>query len=127
MQLISSSLVPATRNLIASQGGNPFMIRDDGSLSPDGVVSLFFNEVEIRTAVTPPLRFPIGPTGAPASPAADALVKSLQPSVTFRGPAGQVVVAPYGQVEGETSWWPVILAGGALAVLAGWLVFGGRR
>lgn len=126
MRLINPELVPVARSLIASQGGSPYLLNDDGSLSPDATLALFYNEVEVRTSVTPPLRFPIGPTGTPADPTTDALVRQLKPTVILRGPAGEVTVAPYG-TEVATSWWPVILAGGATVLLAGWLVFGGRR
>ncbi len=126
MQLISPALVGATRSLIVSQGGNPFLINDRGELNPDGIVSLFFNTVEVRTSITPPLRFPIGPTGAAPDPASDALIKSLKPTVIFTGPAGEVVVAPYG-TEVAQSWWPIALAGVAVCGVIGWLIFGGRR
>ncbi len=126
MQLINPSLVGVTRTLISSQGGNPWMINNDGTLNPDGVLALFWNNVEIRTSVTPPIKFPIGPTGTPSSPSADLLVKSLKPTVILSGPAGQITVAPYGTVVAE-SWWPAIIAGGLGLALVGWLVFGQRR
>lgn len=126
MQLINPSLVPITRNLIASQGGNPFMVNDDGSLNPDGVLALFWNNVEVRTSVTPPILFPIGPTGTPADPATEALIKALKPTVILKGPAGEVVVAPYGTVVAK-SWVPVAVAGAALVAVVGWLIFGQRR
>lgn len=126
MQLIDPNLVNISRALIASQGGNPLMLNDDGSLNPDGVIALFFNNVEVRTSVTPPLLFPIGPTGTQADPATDALVRSLKPTVILSGPAGRVVVAPYGTVVAE-SWLPVILGGAAVLGVLGWLVFGQRR
>ncbi len=126
MQLVNPALVGASRILIQQQGGNPFIINDRGELNPDGLLQLFFNNVEVQTAVTPTIKFPIGPNGLPPNPAADALIKSLQPSIVFSGPAGRVVVAPYGQAEGEASWWPVIIAGGATLALISWLVFGRR-
>ncbi len=126
MQLVNPAMVGVTRNLIVSQGGSPFLINDRGEINPDGLISLFFNTVEVRTSVTPPLRFPIGPTGAPSDPATGALVESLKPTVIFSGPAGEVVIAPYG-TEVAQSWLPIILAGTAVVALVGWLVFGGRR
>jgi len=125
MQLINPNLVGTTRLLIQSQGGNPLMINNDGSLNPDGVLALFFNNVEVRTSVTPPLLFPIGPTGTPADPATEALVRSLKPTVILSGPAGRVMVAPYGTVVAK-SWVPVLVAGGVGLALLGWLVFGQR-
>jgi len=125
MQLINPNLVPAARSLIQSQGGNPWMVNDDGSLNPDGVLALFWNNVEVRTSVTPPIRFPIGPTGAPADPTTEALIKALKPTVILSGPAGEVMVAPYGTVV-ATSWLPVAIVGGLGLALVGWLVFGQR-
>lgn len=125
MQLINPALVGVSRNLIASQGGNPLMVNNDGSLNPDGVLALFFNNVEVRTSVTPPLLFPIGPAGTPADPATEALIRSLKPTVILRGPAGEVVVAPYGTVVAK-SWIPVLLAGGLGLAVIGWLIFGQR-
>jgi len=125
MRLIDPSLVGITRNLVASQGFNPLIVNSDGSLNPDGVLAMFFNQVEVQTSATPPLRFPIGPSGEPTDPATDALVKTLKPTVILSGPAGRVVVAPYGS-EPATSWLPIIIAGGATVALIGWLVFGRR-
>ena len=119
-------MVPLARGLISAQNGNPWMLNDDGSLNPDGVLALFFDTVEVRTTATPALRFPIGPTGAPADPTTDALIRSLKPTVILSGPAGRVEVAPYGVTE-PGSWWPLAIGGTAAALLAGWLVFGGRR
>ncbi len=127
MQLINPAMVGVTRTLIQSQGGNPFLINDHGELNPDGVLALLFDTVEVQTSITPSIRFPIGPTGQPPSPAAEELIKSLQPSIVFSGPAGRIVVAPYGQATTQASWWPVVIAGGATLVLLSWLVFGGRR
>ncbi len=126
VQLLNPSFVPGARALIVAQGGNPYLLTDSGELNPDGLVQLLFNEVEVSTAITPTIRFPIGPTGAPPNPASDALIKSLQPSIIFSGPAGRIVVAPYGHPVGETSWAPLIIGGLALTAVVGWLVFGDR-
>lgn len=125
MQLINPNLVGVTRNLIAAQGGNPLMLNNDGSLNPDGVLSLFWNNVEVRTSITPPLLFPIGPTGTPTDPATEALIRSLKPTVILKGPAGEIVIAPYGTVVAQ-SWLPVALGGLAVLGVLGWLIFGQR-
>ncbi len=125
MQVLSPAFVPGARALIQQQGGNPFIFTDGGELNPDGLIQLLFNEVEVSTSATPTLRFPIGPTGAPPNAAADALIKTLQPSIVFSGPAGRIVVAPFGQAQG-TSWLPLIVAGLAVTAVVGWLVFGDR-
>jgi len=125
MQLVSPALVGVTRTLIGSQGGNPWMINNDGTLNPDGVLALLWNNVEVRTSVTPPIKFPIGPTGTPTDPSTEALIKSLKPTVILSGPAGEITIAPYGTVVAE-SWWPAILVGAAGLGIIGWLIFGQR-
>lgn len=126
MQLLNPAFVPGARALIQSQGGNPLILNNDGSLNPDGVLSLFWNNLEVRTSVTPPLLFPIGPHGTPADPATDALIRSLKPTVILKGPAGDVVIAPYGTVVAQ-SWGPVVIGGVLGLGVLGWLVFGQRR
>ncbi len=125
MRLVNQNLVGVTRNLIQSQGGNPWMITDSGELDPAGALSLLFNEVEVRTSVTPPIRFPTGPSGPPMDSATDSLMRSLKPTVIFSGPAGRVEIAPYG-TEVAQSWTPVLVVGGIGLAIAAWLVFGGR-
>lgn len=125
--VLPPALVPAANNYIASQGGTPNIFLGDGSLNPDGVLGLFFNQVEVRTDLTPALLFPINQTGPTPSPVMDELLGRLHPTVILSGPAGRVVVSPFGMSQGAKSWWPVIAVGGALALVAGWLVFGGRR
>jgi len=120
---IDPALIPAFQQLISQGGGNPNMIADDGSISPDALVQLFFNQAEVRTSISPPIVFPIGPTGQPASPGSDALIRKLQPTVILSGPAGRVEIAPYGEATGEGSWWPIALVGGAVILGIGWLAW----
>lgn len=122
LQIVPPNLVPAAQALIAQQGGNPYLLQANGELNPDGVLALFFNQAEVRTSITPSLIFPIGPTGAPASPMTDALISSLQPTVILSGPAGRVEIAPYGVTQGAGSWWPLAIGGGAAAFVIWWLL-----
>ncbi len=124
--IVPPALVPAVNNFIMMQGGTPNVFLPDGSANPDGVLSLFFNEVEVRTNLTPPLAFPINSAGSAPSPWMQDVLNRLQPTVILSGPVGRVVVSPHGTSPGASSWWPVALAGGAAALFAGWLVFGGR-
>ena len=125
--VLPPSLVPAANAYIVSQGGAQDIFLPDGSLNPGGVLSLFFNQVEVKTNVTPALLFPINAHGAPPDPTTQMLLNQLQPTVVFSGPAGRIVVSPYGSSQGASSWWPVALIGGAVVLIGGWLVFGGRR
>lgn len=125
MQLIPTALVPAVQAYIASQGQNPNLIGNDGSISPEGIVAFAFNEVTVRTAITPDITFPISASGAPADPTIQQLIATLQPSVTLSGPAGTVNVAPFGQAAGTGSlgWWPIALGVTAVLGFAGWAIF----
>lgn len=99
----------------------------DLPIDPNVLVSQFFDTVEVHTSATPPLIFPISAGGAPPSPLMAAALNSLQPTVVLSGPAGRVVVAPYGETKGATSWLPLALVSGALVLGLGWAFFGGRK
>lgn len=123
VQLIPPSLVPTVQALIASQGGNPGMINGNGELDAAGALGMLFNEVEVRTSLTPSLRFPISAGGAAPDPVMAQLISSLQPTVIFTGPAGRVEVAPYGAAQGASSWLPLAAIAGAVILGIGWLVW----
>lgn len=122
MQLIPPALVPAVQAYLAQQG-QPMVINSNGELDGAGVLGLFYNMVEVRTNVTPPIRFPISASGPQQSGAMRGLVEGLQPTLIFSGPAGQQVVAPFGATQGETSWLPVIAIGAVVILGIGYFVF----
>jgi hypothetical protein len=124
MQILTPALVPVARAILAQQGADPNIIDNNGDLSAVGALGLFFNEAEVRTAVTPSIRFPISASGAPPSPAVQELLRQLQPSVILRGPAGEAVVAPYGMPVGQTSWLPIALVGLGAVAFIGWAIWG---
>lgn len=124
MQILPSSMVPIAQGLIASQGGDPGILKPTGELNPVGIVELLFNQAEVRTAVTPNIRFPISASGQPPSAAVQALLSQLQPSVVFSGPAGEITIAPYGTPQGQQSWLPIALFGAGAVLFIGWAVFG---
>jgi hypothetical protein len=103
---------------------DPGIFNSDGTLNAAGAVNIFFDEVTVRTNITPDLVFPIAASGAPPSPAMQQLMNSLQPSVTLSGRAGNVTVAPYGQAQGQTSWWPLVLGGTAAVAFLVWALTG---
>lgn len=127
MQLIPAALVPAVRSFVQSQGGDPYLVNNDGSVNPTATVALFFNEVRVKTAVTPELVFPINAQGQAPDPLMQEVLDQLRPTVTLTGPAGTVIAAPYGMPQGQRSWWPVGLAVGGAVLFVGWALFGGRR
>ena len=124
MQILPSNLVPVAQGLIASQGGNPNIFQPNGELSTVGIIEMLFNQAEVRTAVTPSIRFPISASGAPPSPAVQELLNQIQPSVVFSGPAGEITIAPYGTPVGQTSWLPIALVGVGALLFIGWAVWG---
>ncbi len=124
MQVVPPALVPAVQAYLQTQGQNPNILRGDGSFDEAGLIGLAFNQIEVRTAITPPLVFPIT-AGGPSQPTAmQQVVAELQPTVIFSGPAGTFTVAPYGATSGETSWLPVAAIGLGIVVGIGWLIFG---
>lgn len=123
MQLVPPALVPAVQAYLAQQGQNPGIINGNGELDPGGVFGEFFNEIEVRTSLTPSLIFPIAAGGPPADPTMQALITSLQPVVTLRGRAGTVVVAPFGQSAVASSWIPIAVVAGVVVLGIGWLVW----
>lgn len=122
MQLIPPALVPAVQAYLASQG-QPMVIDGNGNLDAGGVLGLFYNTVEVRTNVTPPIRFPISASGPQQSGPMRELVAGLQPTLIFSGPAGSQQVAPFGSAQGETSWLPIAAIGTVVILGIGYLIF----
>lgn len=127
MQLIPPALVPVVQQFMASQGYQGNLFAYDGNLNPSAIAELFFDEVTVRTNITPDLIFPINSRGGPPNAAMEQLLNTLQPSVTLTGPVGTATIAPYGQARGAGSWWPFALGAGVVVLGIGWAVFGGRR
>jgi hypothetical protein len=112
------ALLPAiaagpARALLASQGYDANIIGADGTLDVMSLLASAFDKVEISTSLyahTIDLR-------APSDPAAMAKVSSalryLQPSITFRGRAGTVTLAPYGKAASPSLALPLLILGGA--------------
>lgn len=103
----------------------PQLFNAQGNIDAGGAISLLYDQVEVRTALTPSIFFPISAQGAAQpNPLRDGIIKILQPTIIFSGPAGTQTIAPYGATAGETSWLPVIAIGGAVILGIGWLIFG---
>lgn len=100
------------------------ILQPGGNLNVPGIISQAYNQVTVRTAVTPDIVFPISANGPPSSAATQELLNQLQPTVIISGPAGSFVLAPYGQAVGQTSWVPIALFGLGAAAFIGWALFG---
>ncbi len=124
MQILPPSLVPIARATIQASGGDPNVFNNNGELNAAGLIALAFNQAEVRTALTPNIRFPISASGQPPSAAVQALLNQIQPSVVFSGPAGEVTIAPYGTPVGQQSWLPLALFGAGAILFVGWAVWG---
>lgn len=68
---------------------------ETGQWTPYRAASRFFDELEIRTRLTPAIRISVreleDPTPNPA-------LKALAPAFILRGPVGTLTIAPYGEV-----------------------------
>lgn len=124
MQILPPALVPAARAALSNQGLDPNIIGFDGGLNGQGLVGVAFNQVTVRTAVTPDIVFPISASGPPTNRATQELLNTVQPTVILSGPAGTYELAPYGSAQGGTSWLPLALVGGGLVLFLGWAIFG---
>lgn len=124
MQLIPPALVPAAQAALRNQGLDPNIFGPNGDLNAAGLVGLAFNQVTVRTGITPDITFPISASGAPPSQATQELLNQLQPTVLLSGPGGSYVLAPYGQAQGTQSWWPLVLLGVGGLGFVGWALFG---
>lgn len=73
----------------------PSLVDAKGNLTPYTAVAQFFDEVEIRTKVTPPIKLNIRNLDAPGT---NPILDKLKPAFILRGPIGTKVVAPYGEL-----------------------------
>lgn len=103
LTLVPAALVPAVRSVLAGQGVDPWSLSDDGSIDPQALLALAFNQMVIETAVTPEI---VVDLAGPSDPATAALLNEYRPRVTLRGRAGEVSIAPYGLAAADpgTKW-----------------------
>lgn len=106
----------------------PHIMDSRGNWTPHNAFAQFFDTVEIRTKVTPPLVLSIRSILEPGPP--NPTMNRLKPTMIFRGPVGTKVIAPYGEVpsaeEGRENAWRIsagivgsIMGVGVLGFLAG--------
>jgi len=86
-------LVGSVRQILAGQGVDPSILSDSGSIDGANLLSIAFDQVEIRTAATPTVKFSLA---GPTDPQTDALLRELQPAVILTGRAGTAKISPYG-------------------------------
>ena len=126
VQLVPPVLVGAVRNVLNAQGLPSSILSDSGELDTTALVTLGFDKVEVRTALTPPV---VVDLKGPSDPAATELLKTLQPAVILSGRAGRATIAPHGVPSGTGVTATVKKAGlsiglGLAAGLVGGILFG---
>lgn len=95
----------------------------DASLLP--LIALGINTITIQTAATPPITMNLN---GETDPDTDALLREVQPAVTFDGPLGNFVIAPYGvptNISETAKIAGYALLGGVGAGILGLMLFGG--
>lgn len=100
-------------------------LSDGRNLTPLRAFAQFFNTVEIRTRVSPPIILDISRLDDPTP---NPLLDQIKPAIILRGPAGTKVIAPYGEVpsgnEGLDNAWKIgglIVGGIAVVGIVGFL------
>lgn len=92
--MVPPVLVGSVRNALTSQGLDPTVINDDGTINPAGLVSSAFDTITIRSALhNDPIVIQLR---GPADPQTQALLDQIRPEVTLQGRAGRYVIAPAG-------------------------------
>jgi hypothetical protein len=97
LQLVPPLLVGAVRSLLAAQGVDPSALSASGELDPTGLITMGFDKVEIRTALSPPV---VVDLRAKPDPENQKLLKFVQPAVILTGRAGKATIAPFGVPSG---------------------------
>jgi hypothetical protein len=97
VRLVPPALVGAARALLQAQGIDPNVLSASGEVDAGALIALGFDTVELRTAMTPPLRINLK---EPSDPETSALLNQIRPTIIFSGRAGRYELAPYGQTSG---------------------------
>lgn len=126
LQIVPPLFVGPARSLLQSQGLPTQVLTDAGEIDAEGVLSIAFDTIELRTRLAAPVRFPI--QGGPSDPETAVLLKEIQPAITFSGRAGRYTVAPYGNpttISGAIRRAGPLVGLGLGAALLGTLLLGG--
>lgn len=110
---IPVQLIQPLRNALVSQGFSAQTINNDGTINPAGLLAAAYDEVEFRSAATPPIILRTNELLQEGPP--NPFIQWLKPTVVLRGKAGTNVIAPMGPAQG--SWLPPLLGIGALVGL----------
>lgn len=125
LQLVPPALVGLARPLLQSQGIDPNALSSSGEIDPMALLTMAFDKVEIRTALTPPVVIDLL---KPTDPKTRAQLSLVQPAIIFTGRAGRAAIAPYGVPSGispRVKQMGIALGVGVGAALLGLVIFGG--
>lgn len=95
-------------------------LSDGQNLTPFKALAQFFDTVELRTALTPPVKLNLATLGEPGGEPSP-LGPLLRPTVVLTGPAGTQVIAPHGAAGTNGG---MVLAAGAVGVATALLLTG---
>lgn len=142
MAKVPALAVPVAREFLHELGISPRIVKNDGSIDVAALAGEVVHEIEITTALTPPIKKTLqqaddlppaggGGTKPKAGPGLGARVGAfLQPTVRIRSIAGEKIIAPFGQpapnVWKKNVLRAVVVVGGVVVgfVLIGFI--GGR-
>lgn len=83
-----------------------------GNWTPYNAAAEFFDTVEIRTTMTPPIVLNVRTL---EDPTPNPILQQLKPAIILRGPMGTKVIAPYGEVpDGVSGIWGFLALGAAV-------------
>jgi len=115
MATVPSFLVPVVREALRSQGLPGDSITNEGKFNPTAFVEGTYTQAEFWTRVTPPVHFDVVDLVKDGPP--HPLTEFLQPTIVLTGPAGRLVIAPYGEAERGLVNWVAPAVVGFLVVL----------
>ncbi len=93
LNIVPPLLVGSVRSALSSQGVPGNVISDSGTLDMMQLITLGFDRIEIRTALSPPAIIDLR---AKPDPENEKLLREVKPMIRFTGKAGTVQIAPYG-------------------------------
>jgi len=108
-------------------GNIPGPALDQGMQLALAALSGFYDTLEFRSALTPPMEFNVADLTSDTPP--NPIVQWLRPTLTLTGPAGKKVIAPYGEAPPSGALGGFGVVGGVFfaGALAGWLLGRNRK
>lgn len=111
--------MPPIQDLLQSQGFPRAALRPDGNFDLSLIASGLYDQAEVRTTLSPPIKLGIRELLADGPPAP--IVRLLKPTIILTGRAGRLVIAPGGEagINGGYSGAALLLSATAALFLLG--------